>query len=175
MGQVNRLYPDLDDAARARHSAFAHEIAQQDPAPLRQAKYAVNITMDIMGQHYVDQPDGRAARPDAADEHAPSAHDVSVEATGFLHVADPKPQWALRVSNPRPPPCKSGALPAELNARTARHGSGRGMDPVDRGGPGLAGAPGGGVPRPSSPRPANAVIGGRLSSSSDALRRSFST
>jgi hypothetical protein len=25
--------------------------------------------------------------------------------------------WALRGSNPRPPPCKGGALPAELNAR----------------------------------------------------------
>ena len=52
MGQVNRLYPtveDLHDGARA----FAHEIAQQDPAPLRQAKRAVDTTMDIMGRHYV--------------------------------------------------------------------------------------------------------------------------
>ena len=43
--------------------------------------------------------------------------------------------WALRVSNPRPPPCKGGALPAELNAlrqnarvvhgtATERHGRG---------------------------------------------------
>ena len=31
--------------------------------------------------------------------------------------------WALRDSNPRHPPCKGGALPAELNARTACHGS----------------------------------------------------
>jgi len=52
MGQVNRLYPtveELHDGARA----FAHEIAAQDPAPLRQAKRAVDTTMDIMGRHYV--------------------------------------------------------------------------------------------------------------------------
>jgi enoyl-CoA hydratase len=52
MGQVNRLYPDADalhDGARE----FAHEVAGQDPAPLRQAKRAVDITMDIMGRHYV--------------------------------------------------------------------------------------------------------------------------
>jgi enoyl-CoA hydratase len=52
MGQVNRLYPSIDelhDGARA----FAHEVAQQDPAPLRQAKRAVDTTMDIMGRHYV--------------------------------------------------------------------------------------------------------------------------
>jgi enoyl-CoA hydratase/carnithine racemase len=52
MGQVNRLYPDADVLHRDA-LAFAHEIAQQDPAPLRQAKRAVDITMDIMGQHYV--------------------------------------------------------------------------------------------------------------------------
>jgi enoyl-CoA hydratase len=52
MGQVNRLYPTVEalhDGARA----FAHEVAQQDPAPLRQAKRAVDITMDVMGRHYV--------------------------------------------------------------------------------------------------------------------------
>jgi enoyl-CoA hydratase len=52
MGQVNRLYPD----ARTLHEGtmeFANEIAQQDPVPLRQAKRASNITMDIMGQHYI--------------------------------------------------------------------------------------------------------------------------
>jgi enoyl-CoA hydratase len=52
MGQVNRMYPD-PDALHREALAFAHEIAQQDPAPLRQAKRAVDITMDIMGQHYV--------------------------------------------------------------------------------------------------------------------------
>ncbi len=52
MGQVNRMYADLD-ALHRDSLAFAHEIAQQDPAPLRQAKRAVDITMDIMGQHYV--------------------------------------------------------------------------------------------------------------------------
>ncbi len=52
MGQVNRLYPDAD-TLHAETLAFAHEVAKQDPAPLRQAKYAVNTTMDIMGQHYV--------------------------------------------------------------------------------------------------------------------------
>jgi enoyl-CoA hydratase len=52
MGQVNRMYADLD-ALHREALAFAHQIAQQDPAPLRQAKRAVDITMDIMGQHYV--------------------------------------------------------------------------------------------------------------------------
>ena len=52
MGQINRLYPDTD-ALHRDALAFAHEVAQQDPAPLRQAKRAVDITMDIMGQHYV--------------------------------------------------------------------------------------------------------------------------
>jgi enoyl-CoA hydratase len=52
MGQVNRLYPDVDalhDGARE----FAHDVARQEPAPLRQAKRAVDTTMDIMGRHYV--------------------------------------------------------------------------------------------------------------------------
>ena len=52
MGQVNRLYPDLE-TLHTEALAFAHEIAKQDPAPLRQAKYASDITMDIMGRHYV--------------------------------------------------------------------------------------------------------------------------
>jgi enoyl-CoA hydratase/carnithine racemase len=52
MGQVNRLYPDLD-TLHTETLAFAHEVAKQDPAPLRQAKYASDITMDIMGRHYV--------------------------------------------------------------------------------------------------------------------------
>jgi enoyl-CoA hydratase len=52
MGQVNRLYPTVD-ALHAGARAFAHEVARQDPAPLRQAKRAVDITMDLMGQHYV--------------------------------------------------------------------------------------------------------------------------
>lgn len=52
MGQVNRLYPDLETLHRET-LAFAHEIAEKEPAPLRQAKYASDITMDIMGQHYV--------------------------------------------------------------------------------------------------------------------------
>ena len=52
MGQVNRMYPD-PDALHRETLTFAHEVAQQDPAPLRQAKRAVDITMEIMGQHYV--------------------------------------------------------------------------------------------------------------------------
>ena len=56
-------------------------------------------------------------------------------------------RWALRVSNPRPPPCKGGALPTELNARRRA----RVADEVDRGGPGLVGVPGGGVPRRVAP------------------------
>jgi len=52
MGQVNRLYPD-PDALRDGALQFAHDVAAVDPAPLRQAKRAVDITMDLMGQHYV--------------------------------------------------------------------------------------------------------------------------
>ena len=52
MGQVNRIYPDVD-ALHRETLEFARVIAQQDPAPLRQAKRAADITMDIMGQHYV--------------------------------------------------------------------------------------------------------------------------
>lgn len=52
MGQVNRLFPDLE-SLHAGALAFAREVAAQDPVPLRQAKRAVDITMDIQGQHYV--------------------------------------------------------------------------------------------------------------------------
>jgi enoyl-CoA hydratase/carnithine racemase len=52
MGQVNRLYPDLETLHRETLE-FAREVAQKDPAPLRQAKRAADITMDLMGQHYV--------------------------------------------------------------------------------------------------------------------------
>jgi enoyl-CoA hydratase/carnithine racemase len=51
-GQVNRLYPDLE-TLHAETLGFAQEVAKQDPLPLRQAKRASNITMDIQGQHYV--------------------------------------------------------------------------------------------------------------------------
>jgi enoyl-CoA hydratase/carnithine racemase len=52
MGQVNRL---CSDAATLQRDALelAREIAKRDPAPLRQAKRASDITMDIMGRHYV--------------------------------------------------------------------------------------------------------------------------
>jgi len=52
MGQVNRLYPDLDTMQRET-LAFAREVAAKDPVPLRQAKRASDITMDVMGRHYV--------------------------------------------------------------------------------------------------------------------------
>jgi len=52
MGQVNRLYPDVA-TLQAEALAFAKEIAEQDPVALRQAKRAADITMDLMGQHYV--------------------------------------------------------------------------------------------------------------------------
>ena len=52
MGQVNRLYPDAA-TMQADALAFARQIAQQEPVALRQAKRAVDITMDIQGQHYV--------------------------------------------------------------------------------------------------------------------------
>ena len=51
-GQVNRLYADME-ALHSETLAFAHEISQQDPLALRQAKRASQITMSIQGQHYV--------------------------------------------------------------------------------------------------------------------------
>lgn len=50
--QVNRLYPDCA-TLHAASMEFANEVAAQDPVALRQAKRASDITMDIMGQHYV--------------------------------------------------------------------------------------------------------------------------
>src|SRR5207244_964825 len=52
MGQVNRLYSNTE-TLHAETMAFAKEIAKKDPLPLRQAKRASEITMDIQGQHYV--------------------------------------------------------------------------------------------------------------------------
>jgi enoyl-CoA hydratase/carnithine racemase len=52
IGQVNRLFPDVDTLHRET-LAIAQEIAEKDPLPLRQAKRAADITMDIQGQHYV--------------------------------------------------------------------------------------------------------------------------
>ena len=51
MGTVNRLYA----AARLHEEtlAFAATIAEADPLALRQAKRAVNTSLDIMGQHYI--------------------------------------------------------------------------------------------------------------------------
>jgi enoyl-CoA hydratase/carnithine racemase len=54
MGAVNRLYPTPDEL-KAGTLEFAHEVAETDPLALRQAKRAVNITMDMMGQHHVRQ------------------------------------------------------------------------------------------------------------------------
>lgn len=52
LGQVNRLYPD-PTTLQAETLAFATHVATMDPAALRQAKRAVDLTMDIQGQHYV--------------------------------------------------------------------------------------------------------------------------
>lgn len=52
MGQVNRLYPDLSSLHDGAMD-FARTVAAQDPVALRQAKRASDITMDIMGRHYV--------------------------------------------------------------------------------------------------------------------------
>src|SRR5436305_852857 len=41
------------------------------------------------------------------------------DAPSALHFC----RWALRDSNPRPPPCKGGALPTELSARPADRAS----------------------------------------------------
>jgi len=68
MGAVNRLYPR--DELREATMAFAREIASVDASALRQAKRAVNTTMDLMGQHHVasrfadllDGPESRFGR-----------------------------------------------------------------------------------------------------------------
>jgi len=52
IGQVNRPYPDLE-TLHTESLAFARQLAEKDPLPLRQAKRASAITMDIQGQHYV--------------------------------------------------------------------------------------------------------------------------
>lgn len=52
MGSINRMYPDVD-ALHAGALEFAHEISKQPEPALRQAKRAVDTTMDVMGQHYV--------------------------------------------------------------------------------------------------------------------------
>jgi enoyl-CoA hydratase len=51
MGTVNRLYPR--ELLHDETLAFAREVAAADPVALRQAKRSVNITTDIMGQHYI--------------------------------------------------------------------------------------------------------------------------
>jgi len=51
-GQVNRIYPDVE-TLHSESLAFARDVAQRDPLPLRQAKRAADITMGIQGQHYV--------------------------------------------------------------------------------------------------------------------------
>ena len=67
MGQVNRMYSGRRDL-HAETMAFAHEIAEQDPVALRQAKRAADITMDIQGQHYVTVADGGTAGRVPGDE-----------------------------------------------------------------------------------------------------------
>lgn len=52
MGQVNRLFDDVE-ALHAGAMAFAAHLATKDPVALRQAKRAVDTTMDLQGQHYV--------------------------------------------------------------------------------------------------------------------------
>lgn len=52
MGQVNRLYPDVD-SLHDDAFAFARHVATRNPVAVRQAKRAADITMDIQGQHYV--------------------------------------------------------------------------------------------------------------------------
>ena len=48
---MNRLYPR--ETLHAETTKFAREVAAADPLALRQAKRAVNTTMDIQGQHYI--------------------------------------------------------------------------------------------------------------------------
>jgi enoyl-CoA hydratase len=51
MGSVNRVVPA--DVLHTETLEFARVVAEFDPAALRQAKRAVNTTLDIIGQHYV--------------------------------------------------------------------------------------------------------------------------
>ncbi len=51
MGAVNRIYPAGE--LHAETLAFARDVAEADPSAVRQAKRAVNTTLDIMGQHYI--------------------------------------------------------------------------------------------------------------------------
>lgn len=52
MGSVNRLYDSVEQLHDAAFE-FAADLVPLDPAALRQAKRSVDITMDIMGQHYI--------------------------------------------------------------------------------------------------------------------------
>jgi enoyl-CoA hydratase/carnithine racemase len=52
-GAVNDIFPDIDALHRGVLE-IAAEVAEQNPVALRQAKRASDITMDIMGQHYVE-------------------------------------------------------------------------------------------------------------------------
>jgi len=82
MGQVNRLYPDVD-ALHQGALEFALELATKDPAPLRQAKRAVDITMDIMGQHYVVSRMAELLDPmPPMDLHLPEGATTEVEGGG---------------------------------------------------------------------------------------------
>lgn len=50
-GSINRIYSRAE--LHSGTADFAREVAGMSPAALRQAKRAVNTTMDIAGQHYI--------------------------------------------------------------------------------------------------------------------------
>lgn len=50
-GAVNRICPSA--SLLEETLSFARELTRLDPSALRQAKRSVDITMDIMGQHYI--------------------------------------------------------------------------------------------------------------------------
>ena len=56
----------------------------------------------------------RTAEPEGADLQSAA---FSLFATPPCHSQRYLSWWMLRGSNPRPPPCKGGALPAELSIR----------------------------------------------------------
>src|SRR5207253_7776093 len=63
-----------------------------------------------------DEPElGVLTRPARYARHERPLH------RGITNLNDGEHWWALRGSNPRPPACKAGALPAELNALVSRH------------------------------------------------------
>src|SRR5437762_3422942 len=68
------------------------------------------LVVAMRDRHLRFRQEFRASRAD------PSRHTLSPSDRFRQMATNGEPGWALRGSNPRPPACKAGALPAELNA-----------------------------------------------------------